>query len=127
VSVRVESDELDVVSASRHQLCPELILRVTEVVETGYDNSRGEPRADLLGGVDEPGSLASIPVRGSVLPDHARKRPSALVAGSLDGRCLTLELGWVLRACVPDRALRALVAVCLWRRGRRLAVACPGM
>jgi hypothetical protein len=100
---------------------------MTEVVETGYDNSRGEPRADLLGGMGEPGSLASIAIRGSVLPDHARKRPSALAAGSFDDRRLTLELGWVPRARVPDNAVRGLVAVRLWRRGGRLATACPSM
>ena len=100
---------------------------MTEVVETGYDNSRGQPAADLLDGMGEPGSLASIPIRRSVLPDQARKRPSALAAGSFDGRCLTLELGWVPRARVPDHAVRGLVAVRLWRRGRRLATACPSM
>ena len=59
VSVRVERPS-DVVSGSR-QLRPELIVRVTEVVETGYDNSRGQPARTCLTAWPSPGRLRPFP------------------------------------------------------------------
>jgi hypothetical protein len=127
VSVPVESHEFDAVSGKPPELRLDLVLRAPQVIETVNDKSPGEPLADLPDGMGEPGPLAPIPIGRPVLPDHARKRPPALAAGSFDRRCLPLELSSVVRARVPDHGRRVLLLGRRWRRGRRRAVACPSM